>query len=367
MKCLSDVQIQAIVDGEASADVRAHAAECVRCGDRVRERRETIDGIVRAVGALDAIPAGVDRRIHGALATGPSQGATRLKGTPQRSPRRRAFWSAVAVAAATLAGIFVIAPMFRGPATVSAAEILARSANRLAQGVTSGVELLDYELTLDGVPREMMPDQVNGRYRVKQAIDHDVSGRYRIATYDHDGQLRSSILQDPAGKRRVVTIRLGDQPFRFDFSLADSTVPSPIDVERLHMQASVALMQTSGNQSLQTIESPAGRQFRIEVPRVSAQTPDAVWDLSEAQVVVDAEDYHVVEFAVKGTFLKQPYSVSYRLISREVAAQADVPAGTFDVPDEPGVIAIQGDGSAVPARDVLVLALRELTRMKQGR
>ena len=84
---------------------------------------------------------------------------------------------------------------------------------------------------------------------------------------------------------------------------------SPPEIERLHMQASVAMMQASGNQQLQVIESQSGRQYRIEVPHVSAETPGAMWDLAEAQVVIDAGDYHIVEFAVKGTFMKQPYSV----------------------------------------------------------
>jgi hypothetical protein len=129
------------------------------------------------------------------------------------------------------------------------------------------------------------------------------------------------------------------------------------------MQASVVMMQASGDKSLQIVETPAGRQYRIRVPQVSAQTPAAVWDLAEAAVVIDAQDYHIVEFAVKGTFLKQPYSVSYRLIARSVGGR--VAADAFEVPHDPRAIHLEGEGSAIPARDVLVASLREYARMKR--
>jgi hypothetical protein len=137
-------------------------------------------------------------------------------------------------------------------------------------------------------------------------------------------------------------------------------------MERLHMQASVAMMQASGNQQLQIIDGESGRQYRIEVAHVSAETSSAVWDLAEAQVIIDADDYHIVAFAVKGTFLKQPYSLSYRLIERAITTGAAVDPGVFDLPEEPGAITIKGEGTAIPARDVLVVALGELARVRQA-
>jgi hypothetical protein len=70
---------------------------------------------------------------------------------------------------------------------------------------------------------------------------------------------------------------------------------------------------------------------------------------------------------VKGAFLKQPYSVFFRAISRDVMSQADVPADKFEVPDTPGAIAFEGEGTAMPARDAMVAALRALARLKQTR
>jgi hypothetical protein len=368
MKCLNDAQIQAVVDREAADDARQHAESCARCTDRVRERETLAAAVVQAINVPADVPPGVSRRVQLALSEGSSRGATRLRaGAASNDSARRALWSLAAVAVATLIAVVFVAPMVKGPATVSAAEILARSASRLAERVTSGVERLEYELTLDGVTREMMPDRQNGSYRVKQAIDHDAPGRYLVATYDPDGRLLSSIVQDPANNRRVVSVRLEDIPFRFEFTLPESLTLSPPEVERLHMEASVAMMQASGNQQLQVVESGSGRQYRIDVPHVSAETAGAVWDLAEAQVVIDASDYHIVEFAVKGTFLKQPYSVSYRLISRAVATGAAVEPGVFDMPEDSTAITIKGEGTAIPARDVLVVALGELARVKQAR
>jgi hypothetical protein len=76
-------------------------------------------------------------------------------------------------------------------------------------------------------------------------------------------------------------------------------------------------------------------------------------------------DYRVTELAVSGSFLKQPYSLSYRLISHDVVGS--VQPDTFTVPNRPGEIVIDGEGSPVPTHDVVMLSLRELTRLKQGR
>ena len=131
------------------------------------------------------------------------------------------------------------------------------------------------------------------------------------------------------------------------------------------MEASIMMMQASGNQLVEVVETAEGRQYRIEVPKVSAPASNPVWDLTEARAVIDAGDYRVRELAVKGTFLKQPYSVSYRLISRTVVNS--VAPGTFEVPRQDGEILISGGGSAVPARDAMVLALRELARLANAR
>jgi hypothetical protein len=363
MTCFNDAQIQSIVDGESGDAVRAHLAACTHCQTRVREREIVMQTIGEALRLPAELPRDLNVRVERALAEGSTSGATRLREVRgRRWSWQRSAWSAGAVALATLIAVVFIAPIVKGPATVSAAEILARSATQLAARPGTGIEVLEYDLALDGVPREMMPDHADGTYRVRQIIDHDASGRYLVATHGPDGRLLSSVAQDPATRRRVVAVLIDDQPYRFEFTIPDGVTLSLPEMERMHMEACVAMMQASGDKHLQVIDAPDGRRYRIQVPQISGGPSTAVWDLSAAELVVDADDYHVIEFAVKGTFLKQPYSVSYRLIARTIGTPA--PADAFEVPRDPRAIDIKGEGSAIPARDVVVASLREFTRLK---
>jgi hypothetical protein len=160
-------------------------------------------------------------------------------------------------------------------------------------------------------------------------------------------------------------VRVDDQNYRFEFSLPANAPLSLPEMERLHMQASISMMQASGDQHLQVIETASGRVYRIAVPRVSVDTAKAVWDLTEAQAVIDADDFRILELSVKGAFLKRPYSIAFRLIDRSVKVPGEVPAAEFEVPDTPDAMTFQGEGTAVPVRDTLVVALRELARSKQ--
>ena len=101
------------------------------------------------------------------------------------------------------------------------------------------------------------------------------------------------------------------------------------------------------------------------MPRLMGSGTNPLWDLTEARALIDASDYRVTEFAVSGTFLKQAYSLSYKLKTRTVTSS--VPADAFLVPTRPGEIVIRGEGTTVPTHDIVVLALRELTKAKQER
>jgi hypothetical protein len=372
MSCLNDAQIQGIADGNGDGGdaVRAHVASCARCQASVRERRIVVQAIAEALSVPAEMPPDMRARVERSLVEGTTAGATRLRDgggtgwTWMRAPRP-ALWSAAAVAAATLVAIVFVAPLVREPETVSAAEILAKSATLLTARAGTGTEVLEYDLALDGVPRELMPEHADGLYRVRQIIDHDVSGRYMVATHGPDGRLLSSIAQDPASRRRVVAVLIDDQPYRFEFTVPDGVVLSPPEMERMYIQASVAMIQASGDKFLEVLDTPDGRRYRIRVPQAAAGTGTAMWDLAAAEVVIDATDYHIVELSVKGSFLSQPYSVSYRLIARSLGAQ--LPEEAFDVPRDPRAIEIAGQGSAIPARDVVVASLREYARLKSTR
>jgi hypothetical protein len=364
MTCLTNAQVQAVADGEATPVEREHAAACAGCGAKVEERRTQMSALTASFAAVE-FPASSRQRIDAALAAGsPRSGATRLRPpAPQRSWRHAA-WGSAALVAATLIAVLFIAPMVKQDrGAVSAAEVLAASADRLAQPVT-GVELLEYELVLDGVPKELMDNNQDGTYRVRQAIDHSVPGRFRYSSYAPDGRPFSSIAQDPATGRRVMMFHTGGQAFRFDLTVPVNVGPSIVEMERLHLEATIAMMRAGGDQHLEEIETPDGRQYRIEVPQLKTPLVNPIWDLSEARVMIDARDYRVTELAVKGRFLKQPYSVSYRLLSRTTVT--NVEPGTFEVPPVDGEIRIEGKGGAIPAHDAMTLALAELTKLKQA-
>src|SRR5204863_9498586 len=125
-------------------------------------------------------------------------------------------------------------------------------------------------LVLGGVPKEMIPDQVDGTYRIWQAIDHDVPGRFRFASYAADGRMFSSIAEDPIAKRRVAAFTSEGQPYRFEMTLpAGARNMSLLEMQRLHMEASITMMQASGNQLVETIDGASGKLYRIEAPHVA--------------------------------------------------------------------------------------------------
>jgi hypothetical protein len=370
MNCLNDLHIQALADGEGTTAMREHAAACAACGEKLRVREALMAEMQDAVVPPVALPSETQRNVRARLGT--QSGATRLRSANARGvglraegPRRWVY--AATVAAATLVAVIFVAPAIRRPdATLSASAILAKSASRLSATVTGGIELLEYELVLDGVPKELMPDSADGTYRVSQAIDHNVRGRFRFASSSSDGRMLTSIAQDPQSRRRVMSLLVDDQPYRFEVSLPakDAGMSLP-EMERLHMEASIGMMQASGHQLIETIDGPAGKLYRIEVPRTAGPGTSPVWDLTEARVVIDAVDFRVTELFVSGSFLKQAYSLSYRLISHDVVGSA--PPDTFAVPKRAGEIVIEGQGSPVPSHDVVMLSLRELTRLKRDR
>jgi hypothetical protein len=380
---LNETHIQALADGEGGEEARRHARECADCAARVQARSVLMASIAKSIVPPVATPPSLAQSVEEifrpkAEATGNQRGATRLRESAgfRLFPTSRSFrlqaegkwiYGGLGVAAATLIAILFVTPAIRkGDATVSAAEILAKSASQLSAAVTGGVELLEYQLVLDGVPKEMMPDGADGAYRVQQAIDHNVPGHFRFASFGPDGQMLTSIAEDPQAGRRVMAVRVEGQPYRFEVSIpAKGSGMSLPEMERLHMEASIAMMQASGNQMVETIDGPQGKLYRIAMPPIAGPGTSPVWDLTEARVVIDARDYRITELAVRGSFLKQAYSLTYKLIAHSVVGS--VSPETWVVPAQAGQIVISGEGTQVPTHDVVVLSLRELTKLKQGR
>jgi hypothetical protein len=361
MTCLTDARIQAVADREATAAESAHVTACAHCAERVRERQGALAALEHAMAGGPAMPPAAARRIEMSLRQG--GGATRLHGNMTSPFRRRALVSGVALAAATLALIVFVPLLMTDRGAVTAAEILAESASRLTAANAAGVEILEYELNIDGVPGDVVPQHPGGTHRIWKAIDHTMPGRYRFATYAPDGRLLSAIAQDPARGTRTIVMTIDRQVYRFEFTLPADPGPSLPEIEQLHMQASVGMMQASGQQMLEIVDTPSGRQYRIEVPEVVETSGNPVWDLTQARVVIDANDYRITEFAAKGMFLRQPYSVAYKLNRREITAAAA--PDLFEIPAIAGQMTLQGEGTVAPPRDAFVLALRELSKMKQ--
>ena len=362
--CLNDERIQALADGEGDPVDRAHVDSCPACAVRLEQRTALMASIAGALNPPLPLPEGFRLTADAPSERNRMDGATRMRRLQPQSSRRW-IYSAAAIAATLVAVLFVVPAVRRTDATVSASEILARSASQLS-AVTHGVEVLEYELVLGGVPREMVPDQVDGTYRIWQAIDHDVPGRFRFASYTQDGRMFSSIAEDPRLRRRVAAFTVEGQPYRFETTLPPTAANLSLpDLQRLHMEASIAMMQASGNQLIETVEGSSGRLYRIQVPRVAGPGTSPVWDLTDARVLIDARDYSVVEFAVQGSFLKSPYSLSYKQLSH--VAGATLPPDAFTVPSRPGEIVVSGEGTAVPTHDVMVLALRALAEAKRTR
>jgi hypothetical protein len=363
MTCLNDSEIQAVADNESAPDRAAHAAGCVRCGARVTEYRRRVEAARQALAGGATLPDGVAQRVEAAILSGHrGQGATRLRDSATRRPRwQLAGWSAAtAVAAAVVLFVFVV-PAIRGPQTVSAAEILAKSVTTLS-AAPDGIEIREYELVVDGMPRELLANYADGTYRIRQAIDHRTKGRFRFASYTADGRLLTSIAQDPIARRRTSLFRVDDRYYRFEFSMPSSDIPSLPELERLHMEMSVTMMQASGQHLLQTVQNSAGTFYLIEVPQVNTTNLNAVWDLTHARVLIDADNYKIHEFSASGTFMKQPYSVSYKLISSSIGAK--ITPDPFEIPAQPDELVISGEGTANPAADALLGSLRELARLK---
>ena len=192
-RCLSDDELQAIADGERRTGGDPHATECPRCAGRLEARRRMTARLVEAAGTgamPDAVRGAIRARLDSGAGDAP-RGATTLR------PVRRVHgwvWTAGAAAAAALLFFVIVVPGVDRQTTVSAAEILGRSRTALGADVT-GIEVLTYDLALEGLLGDLIPQDHAGRFTVEETIDHDREGRYRIVKLAADGQ-------DRRGRRR---------------------------------------------------------------------------------------------------------------------------------------------------------------------
>ena len=351
---LSDARLQAVADGEAAESERDHVGICADCRARVAERVRELSGFRAGIEAV-AVPPQLAARVSAAVAradrTGEPAGATTLREHVRWHPRATWLFAGGAVAAAVVAIVFVLQPSIDRSARLNAAEILDKSLQTLSG---TGTETLEYELTLNAPGTfQVQP----GTYRIEQRIDHD-GGRWLFGKYDADGTLLAGIAEDPAAGTRDAVVRDSGQVYRFHFTLAAGARMPLWDVQRRYAETMIRLVRASGARVVSTEGEGADRRYVIELPQDAARPPSPFIDVANARVVIDANDYHVIEFAAAGSAVGEQVSVGYRLVNRAAQASTD----DFVLPHVAGEIALSGEGTAAIPRDVLGLLLREVGR-----
>jgi len=370
MACLNDVDVQTLADDEATEASRAHVAACSRCRARVDQRRREMASISALVAAEGSVTPALDARVRDAVsslqhstsartvrATEASavRGATVLRATPAPASWRRVGWvSALATAAVVALVVFLVLPRLGAPTSLSASEILGRSLQTLSS--THGIELLEYELALDGVP--------DGPRRIEQLIDHDNPHRYRLANYGAGGVLQSALSQDPVTGRRTEFIRVDGRNYIVAMTSMRNPVLSLPQMAQAHIEVAITMMQASGDQNLSIVEGPEGRQYVIQMPPATTNAAAGMIDLYQARAVIDARDFRLQEFQASGALLKQPYSLSFKLLRRVVREASEVSPDEFAIPAGPGDVVLEGEATSDPLSDVITTVLRELGRLK---
>jgi hypothetical protein len=356
MNCLTDIEVQAVVDGEASDASRAHSSECRQCRERVDRRRMDMAALTTLVSGDETMSPELDARMRRAIAGGHApRGATSLRAPAAGSWHRAGWVSAAAVAAMIAIVVFAVLPRFGSPTSLSASEVLGRSLKTMSG--TTGVEMLEYEF--------FAPGEMPGPHRIEQLIDHDQPGRFRFSNYGPDGVLMSAISQDSTRSHRLHLMRVDGRNYIINLTSTGSAPKLSLpEMGQALVETAITMMQATSDQNLSVVDTPEGRQYIVEMPAVRPTSDTAMFDLYHARAVIDERDFRILEFAASGAFLKQPYSVTFKLIRRSVRPSSDVPAAEFEIPAGVGDLVITGVADIDPVTDVLTTVLRELGRVK---
>ena len=354
MDCLSDAELQAVVDNETDAASRAHVAGCARCRARADARREQMT-VIAAMANADVPPA-LETRVRDAIAAGgPARGSTALRPSAPRGWSQASPWVS-ALAATAIVGLIVFEglPRFGAPATLSASEILGRSLQTLSGA--RGIEQLDFELAFTGF---------SGPHRIQQLVDHEHPNRYKVADFGPDGVLQSAFSEDSLTGRRSHLVRVDGRNYIIELSSVQAPPFSLPQLAQAQVETVIGMMQATSDQKLTTIDTPHGKQYVIQIPPVTPAAKGAsTVDLYDARVVIDGADFGIRELEASGAMFKQPYHLSFRLIRRSTRQPADAGAAAFTIPASPGDVVLTGDATNDPVSDVLGTVLRELGRLK---
>ena len=351
MACLTDVDIQSVVDNEASEASRQHLTGCVRCRQRVDERRERMEEIASALNTIGTMPPDVTSTVRQAITSrGAVRGSTVLRDHRSRPSWQWAGWlSAAATAAMVALVVFIVLPRFGSPTQLSAAQVLERSLQTLTR--TTGVESLEYELAVDGA--------ADGPFRITHLIDRANPNHYRIASYGGDGELRTAISQDPTTHQRTQAIRVDGRNYIVRVDGIQQPVLSVPQMAQALMESVIGMMQATSNPTLTVQDGKQGREYVVETPQVASRAGAATLDLSHARIIVSADDFRVHEFEGTGSVLKQPFSVSFRLLRQDIV---DGSLADFTIEPGPNDVVLNGLPGEGPVEELLTTIIREVAR-----
>jgi hypothetical protein len=356
MSCLTDTELQTVVDDEATAASRAHVAGCRHCQERAGARRLQMIALASLAESEGDVPPTLETRLRHAVGSErPARGATVLRHPARDKSWRPVGWlSALTTAAAVGLVVALVLPRLGAPTSLSASEILGRSLQTLSSA--RGIELLEYELTFAGISE--------GPHRIEQLLDHEHPTRYRVADYGPDGTLTSAISQDPFTGRRWHLMRVDGRNYIFALASARTPFLSLPQLAQAQVEAVITMMQATSDQMLTVVDGPNGKKYVIQIPQVTSKVGAGIVDLYQARAVIDASDFHITEFEANGALLKQPYNVSFRLIRQTTRQPADVSPTAFEIVAGPGDIVLEGEATNDPMADVVGTVLRELGRIK---
>ena len=363
MRCLTDVEVQAVVDDEATAECRAHATTCERCRARVDERRSQMATLASLADA-DGMPSSMlEARLREAMAEGgrsertgatPARGSTVLRDQAP-SPWRRLGWvSAVATAAVIALLVYGVLPRFGAPTTLSASEILSRSLQTMSSG--QGVEMLEYEVAMDGM--------TSGPVVIRQVIDRDNPNRYKVASYGPDGTIMTALSQDPLAQRRSQLFHVDGTNYIVRVGAIHTPVLSLPQMAQALVETTIGIMQAKSDQQLTVEDGPNGQRYIIEIPPVTpANAAVTTLDIFGARAVISGGDFRIQEFEATGTLLRQPFSVSVKLRTHQVLGPAPSNPG-FEIEPGPGDVVLEGEAADDPMTELMTTVLRELGRAR---
>jgi hypothetical protein len=350
-RCLTDAELQALADREAGPDAGAHVEQCQRCAERFATRVRLIARTVEAAGTGELRPS-VRDTIRARLDAGTPEGATTLRPVGHA---RRWTWGIPLAVAATIALVLYVIPGVDRRTTVSAAEILSRSRTALA-APTSGIEVLTYDLDLAGVLADLIPEEQSGRFTVRELVDHDHEGRYRIVKLTSTGQMVGGAADDPLRGTRTRYVRAGGRGYLLRFEGAEPAALSIPALKRTALQTFIGFMQASSTQTLREVQCGNDSCYQIDIPG-NAMPGGTLVALNSARAVVTVADSRLVEFSATGRIADRPFTIEFALRSQELRPANSAQDSDFDIAPQPGDVVLQGNASNNPMWDVVTRAL----------